>query len=66
MASSCGDIREELIECIKRSDCMAKSNFSFHECVKQPKEAVGEKCVLLRQALFECKRGQVRVSLQLH
>lgn len=60
MASSCSDIREDLIECIKRSDCMKSGSKTFHECIKESEDSIGKKCVLLRQALYECKRGQVR------
>lgn len=59
MASSCKDIREDLIECVKRSDCMKAGDKSFHECVKDT-ASLDEKCKLLRTALYECRRGQVR------
>lgn len=39
---------------------MQAPDSNFHSCLKEPEENLGRKCILLRQALFECKRGQAR------
>ena len=57
MGSSCKNIREELIACLKASRCMREQGRSFHECMKLGEEE-GE-CWKVRVAYTRCKMGQI-------
>jgi hypothetical protein len=56
MSNSCSDIRSELIECIRESECMLKGQ-SFHECLKS--KDLDRDCVVIRQGYGDCRRGWV-------
>ena len=62
---TCTGVRQEFIECILNSDCVLIKRNSVQDCVKNKglKEYVPEKCRLLGQSLFECKRGLVRLYI---
>ena len=57
---SCGVIREALVSCLLKSDCVLRSDppKSASDCIKSVDE-LPEECVHLRKAFFECKRGMV-------
>ncbi|KAJ1962194.1 Dephospho-CoA kinase (Dephosphocoenzyme A kinase) (COAE) [Dipsacomyces acuminosporus] len=56
---SCDGIREEYIQCLLRSECVFIKRHTVEECVKNKDLAtlIPERCHMLRQSLFECKRG---------
>ncbi|KAI8321906.1 hypothetical protein GQ54DRAFT_167694 [Martensiomyces pterosporus] len=56
---SCDGIRDEYIQCLLRSECVFIKRHSVEECVKNKDLAtlIPERCHMLRQSLFECKRG---------
>ncbi|KAL7747597.1 hypothetical protein RI367_007038 [Sorochytrium milnesiophthora] len=60
MSSSCKDLRQEMIDCILKSDCVVKHNRSFKECLQRDHDAeVDSQCRLLQRSYFECKRGML-------
>jgi hypothetical protein len=56
MSNSCLDIREELIDCVRESECL-KNGSTFHECMKR--QDLDRDCVVLRQGYGDCRRGWV-------
>ena len=58
MSRSCGDIRTELIDCVRESQCMKTGLRDFHKCMKSPDE-LDKDCVVLRQGYGDCRRGWV-------
>ncbi|KAJ2793847.1 Dephospho-CoA kinase (Dephosphocoenzyme A kinase) (COAE) [Coemansia sp. 'formosensis'] len=58
---SCDGIREEFIRCMLRSECVFIKRHSVAECVtnKELESLVPNHCHLLRQSLFDCKRGLI-------
>ncbi|PIA14037.1 hypothetical protein COEREDRAFT_19377, partial [Coemansia reversa NRRL 1564] len=56
---SCSGIREEYIQCLLRSECVFINRNSVSECGRNKELAatVPSQCHLLRQSLFDCKRG---------
>ena len=66
MATSCTAPREDLIQCVKKSECMVKDEKKFEDCLDLAHKndaSVGEECHKLLQAFFECKRSQVCANL---
>ena len=59
MSSSCKDIREELIACLKVSPCMTEQGRKFHDCLQNGSEEDLGDCALVRRAFGYCKAGQV-------
>ena len=57
---SCNVIREALVSCLLKSDCVLRSDppKSPADCIKEV-DSLPEECVHLRKAFFECKRGMV-------
>jgi cytochrome c oxidase assembly factor 5 len=60
---SCNVIREALVSCLLKSDCVLRSEPARtpSDCLKDS-AALPEECSHLRKAFFECKRGQVSFS----
>ncbi|KAJ2356172.1 Dephospho-CoA kinase (Dephosphocoenzyme A kinase) (COAE), partial [Coemansia sp. RSA 2611] len=58
---SCDGIRDEFIECLLRSECVFINRHSVSECARNKDLAstVPNQCHLLRQSLFDCKRGLI-------
>jgi len=56
MASSCGDQRHALLECLADSPCVLNGR-PVKDCMELSKEENG--CKEFRTAYFECKRGQL-------
>ncbi|KAJ2712742.1 Dephospho-CoA kinase (Dephosphocoenzyme A kinase) (COAE) [Coemansia spiralis] len=56
---SCDGIREEYIQCLLRSECVFINRHTVSECARNKDLAatVPNHCHLLRQSLFDCKRG---------
>ena len=56
MGSSCKEIAETLIDCIKKSDCV-KAGGNIKDCLSEMKDN-GNDCQEFRNAYFTCKRGR--------
>ncbi|KAI8389296.1 cytochrome c oxidase assembly protein PET191 [Blakeslea trispora] len=60
MPSSCKEIRQELIECMLKSDCVLKKRNTVKECFKEEHKAdVPAECQSIRKSFAECKRGMI-------
>ncbi|XP_047990469.1 cytochrome c oxidase assembly factor 5 [Leguminivora glycinivorella] len=53
--SPCAGIRADLKMCLLNTDCCKKGKKTPRECLKSGD--VGDECLQLRQAFFECKRS---------
>jgi cytochrome c oxidase assembly factor 5 len=61
MPSSCKDIRQELVDCMLKSDCVLKKGNSVRECFKEEHaDDVPKECHSIRKSFYECRRGMVR------
>lgn len=60
MPSSCKEIRQELIECMLKSDCVLIKRNTVQECFKEEHKAdVPSECLSIKRSFAECKRGMV-------
>ena len=55
MGTSCKEIAETLIDCIKKSDCV-KDGGKIKDCLAEMKDN-GNDCQEFRNAYFTCKRA---------
>ncbi|PKY45568.1 cytochrome c oxidase assembly factor 5 [Rhizophagus irregularis] len=55
---SCKELRQELVNCMLKSDCVLIKRNTVKECL-QPEHAedVPKECQSIRKSLFECRRG---------
>ena len=53
---SCKKLRAQLMECVVQSECFRRGDSTPQQCVAQLSDP---HCVAIRQALRECKRGQM-------
>ncbi|KAI9260220.1 cytochrome c oxidase assembly protein PET191 [Sporodiniella umbellata] len=59
MPSSCQEIRQELIDCMLKSECVLKGK-TIKECFQsEHKSSVPEECHSIRKSFAECKRGMI-------
>jgi len=57
---ACQNIREELIACVLRSDCVLKSNNSVGDCIStQHRPDLPAQCQHLITTFTDCKRGML-------
>ena len=61
MSMYCEPLMAALKECLLQSDCVLKQGHLPSECLRDHTKELTEKCLSLRQATFECKRGMVRM-----
>ncbi|PVU94802.1 hypothetical protein BB559_002913 [Furculomyces boomerangus] len=56
---TCEGVRKQFINCILGSDCVLVNRNSVNDCVKNKElhKTLPDKCILLSQSLFDCKRG---------
>ncbi|CAO3620478.1 unnamed protein product [Mucor fragilis] len=60
MPSNCQEIRQELIECMLKSDCVLKKRNTVKECFKEEhKPDVPDECLSIKKSFAECKRGMI-------
>ncbi|KAI8968918.1 cytochrome c oxidase assembly protein PET191 [Mycotypha africana] len=60
MPSSCKELRQELAECMLKSDCVLKKRNTVKECFKEEHRAdVPDECRSIMRAFGECKRGMI-------
>ncbi|KAI8798733.1 cytochrome c oxidase assembly factor 5 [Biomphalaria glabrata] len=52
---ACEGLRDDLLECMSKTDCVRKDKKTPRECLHDPQ--IPEKCAMLRNAFFECKRS---------
>ncbi|KZT62362.1 hypothetical protein CALCODRAFT_426452 [Calocera cornea HHB12733] len=55
----CQPIRDDLADCILRSDCVLKQGRTPSDCLLHHQDELPTQCQHLRRALFECKRGML-------
>lgn len=60
---SCGEIRDDLRDCILNDDCVKKDKKLPSECFRD--NLMSEDCMQLRTLLFECKRSLVSLNFEL-
>lgn len=64
MPSSCKEIRQELIECMLKSDCVLVKRNTVAECMKEENaKDVPSECHSIRKSYAECRRGMVSLIL---
>ncbi len=58
---SCQNIRNNLAECLLRTDCVLRSDppRTPSDCLKNHHDELPDECKQLRKSFFECKRGMV-------
>ncbi|KAF0457892.1 Cytochrome c oxidase assembly factor 5 [Gigaspora margarita] len=55
---SCKEIREELVDCLLKSDCVVVKRHTVKECLQFENSAdVPKECQSIRRSFFECRRG---------
>ena len=60
MPSSCQEIRQELIECMLKSNCVLVKRNTVKECFKaEHADDVPTECQSIRKSFAECRRGMV-------
>lgn len=60
MPSNCQEIRQELIECMLKSDCVLKKRNTVKDCFKEEHKAdVPDECLSIKKSFAECKRGMI-------
>ncbi|GHJ86809.1 hypothetical protein NliqN6_3211 [Naganishia liquefaciens] len=52
----CKPIRDELAECVLRSNCVLRENRTVQDCIKNPQD-LPEQCRHLMTSFSNCKRG---------
>ncbi|XP_046576455.1 cytochrome c oxidase assembly factor 5-like [Haliotis rubra] len=56
--TACSGIREDLLDCLLKSDCVMKDGKTPRECLQLGHHpSIPNKCHNLRTAFFECKRS---------
>ncbi|GBC06182.1 hypothetical protein RclHR1_06670022 [Rhizophagus clarus] len=55
---SCKELRQELVNCMLKSDCVLIKRHTVKECL-QPEHVndVPKECQSIRRSFFECRRG---------
>lgn len=65
MPSSCKEIREELIECMLKSNCVLIKRNTVKECFKEEhKDDVPSECLSIKKSFGDCRRGMVIITEQ--
>ncbi|CAO3651276.1 unnamed protein product [Cunninghamella blakesleeana] len=60
MPSSCQEIRQELVECMLKSDCVLIKGNTVKECFKKEHEAdVPTACQSIKKSFADCRRGML-------
>ncbi|XP_067141677.1 cytochrome c oxidase assembly factor 5 [Centruroides vittatus] len=54
---SCKGLREDLRECLLATDCVRIHKKSPKECLLSQDASIPERCYVLRNGFFECKRS---------
>ncbi|BFZ24341.1 hypothetical protein BsWGS_27380 [Bradybaena similaris] len=55
--NACQSVRDDLLECLLKSDCCRKDKKTPRQCMHDPR--IQDECVRLRVAFFECKRSML-------
>ncbi|KAG0146024.1 hypothetical protein CROQUDRAFT_657983 [Cronartium quercuum f. sp. fusiforme G11] len=54
----CSDIKQDLVNCIIKSDCVLQPPYRTpKDCLQNHLSELPEECLHLRYAFFDCKRG---------
>ncbi|CAO3632301.1 unnamed protein product [Mucor hiemalis] len=60
MPSSCKEIREELIECMLKSNCVLIKRNTVKECFKEEhKDDVPSECLSIKKSFGDCRCGMM-------
>ncbi|KAJ1908895.1 Dephospho-CoA kinase (Dephosphocoenzyme A kinase) (COAE) [Tieghemiomyces parasiticus] len=59
MPTTCHRPRDELIECVLKSDCVRIQKHTVKECLQDPEliKTLPENCQAIRFSFLECKRS---------
>ncbi|RHZ77034.1 hypothetical protein Glove_186g55 [Diversispora epigaea] len=58
MPNSCKEIRQELVDCLLKSDCVVVKRHTVKECLQtENTDDVPRECHSIRRSFFECRRG---------
>ncbi|KAI9018952.1 mitochondrial inner membrane protein [Hyaloraphidium curvatum] len=59
MPASCKDLREDVIECVLKSDCVLRDGKTVKECLKtgQYDGTVPDQCLRYFRSFVDCKRA---------
>ncbi|GJE84609.1 cytochrome c oxidase assembly protein PET191-domain-containing protein [Phanerochaete sordida] len=57
MSMTCEPLLAALKECLLASDCVIKQGHLPSECLRDHTSELPERCLSIRKATFECKRG---------
>ncbi|KAJ1978291.1 Dephospho-CoA kinase (Dephosphocoenzyme A kinase) (COAE) [Dimargaris cristalligena] len=59
MPTTCQAIRESMIECILKTDCVRIQKHTVKECLQKPEltQTLPEDCQAIRRSFVECKRS---------
>ncbi|XP_062514684.1 cytochrome c oxidase assembly factor 5-like [Corticium candelabrum] len=55
----CSRTKQQLIDCLRASDCVRKLNMTPRECIKWTSPGVDEDCRAVQKSFFECKRSLI-------
>ncbi|GAC92686.1 short chain dehydrogenase [Pseudozyma hubeiensis SY62] len=61
MVGSCQHIRNDLTDCILKTDCYLKQGKSAQECITSHMAELPVECQHLYKSFVECRRGMVRI-----
>jgi len=56
---SCSGLKEELMSCLHKSDCMVKDGKTMKECMDKEIAGVDTDCRQIQFAFFECRRSML-------
>ncbi|KAL5460365.1 hypothetical protein EMCRGX_G033811 [Ephydatia muelleri] len=54
---ACSGLREELLDCLLKSDCVRKHGLTPRQCLQEGAPDQNPECNSLHVAFFECKRS---------
>ncbi|XP_066930588.1 cytochrome c oxidase assembly factor 5-like [Clytia hemisphaerica] len=56
---ACSGLKEQLISCMKESECMQKDGKSVRECMQSTSAGVNEDCRQIQYSFYECRRSML-------
>jgi cytochrome c oxidase assembly factor 5 len=58
-AGLCGRTRQQLLNCLRASDCVRKLDMTPRECLKWNSPGVDDDCRSIQRSFFECRRSLI-------
>lgn len=62
-AKQCNEAALSLLDCMERTECVAKNKKSLEECMKDPIES--DPCRAERNAYYNCKHSQLNMRTRI-